>query len=97
MLKPELFKLKPEDIILMSDLSARRRQLRHMQTIEKNRLQMIPKEIDIKPHKLIKSCDEYTIKNNIIQSLPRVLKMVAFTLISICLSLAILTIKKYHL
>ncbi|MFQ3210467.1 MAG: hypothetical protein ACI9HU_001971, partial [Colwellia sp.] len=39
----------------------------------------------------------YTIKNNIIQSLPRVLKMVAFTLISICLSLAILTIKKYHL
>jgi len=35
MVKPELSKLKPEDIRLMSDLLSRRRQLMDMQTMEK--------------------------------------------------------------
>ena len=100
MVKPELSKLKPEDIRLMSDLLSRRRQLMDMQTMEKNRLQIMPKEItsSIKPvltmmknqlekidkklHKLIESCDEYKIKNDIIQSVPGVGKVVAFNLIS---------------
>ncbi|AAZ26237.1 IS110-like element ISCps7 family transposase [Colwellia psychrerythraea] len=99
-IKPTLSQLKPEQIRLMSDLLSRRRQLMDMQTMEKNRLQIMPKEItsSIKPvltvlknqlekidnkiHKLIESCDEYKIKNDIIQSAPGVGKVVAFNLIS---------------
>jgi transposase len=99
-IKPKLSQLKPEQIRLMSDLLSRRRQLMDMQTMEKNRLQIMPKEItsSIKPvltvlknqlekidnklHKLIESCDEYKIKNDIIQSVPGVGKVVAFNLIS---------------
>ena len=99
-IKPELSQLKPEDIRLMSDLLSRRRQLMEMQTMEKNRLQIMPKEItsSIKPlltvmknqldkidnklQKLIDSRDEYKIKNDIIQSVPGVGKVVAFNLIS---------------
>jgi transposase len=99
-IKPELSQLKPEDIRLMSDLLSRRRQLMDMQTMEKNRLQIMPKEItsSIKPvltvmknqldkidnklQKLIDSRDEYKIKNDIIQSVPGVGKVVAFNLIS---------------
>ena len=84
----------------MSDLLSRRRQLMDIQTMEKNRLQIMPKEItsSIKPmltvlknqlekvdnklHKLIEICDEYKIKNDIIQSVPGVGKVVAFNLIS---------------
>jgi transposase len=99
-IKPKLSQLKPEQIRLMSDLLSRRRQLMDMQTMEKNRLQIMPKEItsSIKPmltvlknqlekvdgklYKLIESCDEYKIKNDIIQSVPGVGKVVAFNLIS---------------
>jgi transposase len=99
-MKPELSQLKPEDIRLMSDLLSRRRQLMEMQTMEKNRLQIMPKEItsfikpvltvmknqldkiDNKLQKLIDSRDEYKIKNDIIQSVPGVGKVVAFNLIS---------------
>jgi transposase len=99
-MKPDLSQLKPEDIRLMSDLLSRRRQLLEMQTMEKNRLQIMPKEItsSIKPvltvmknqldkidnklQKLIDSRDEYKIKNDIIQSIPGVGKVVAFNLIS---------------
>ena len=99
-MKPNLSQLKPEDIRLMSDLLSRRRQLMEMQTMEKNRLQIMPKEItsSIKPvltvmknqldkidnklQKLINSRDEYKIKNDIIQSVPGVGKVVAFNLIS---------------
>lgn len=42
---PPLSTLKPENIQLMSDLLSRRRQLMTMQTMEKNRLQIMPKEI----------------------------------------------------
>lgn len=100
MVKPALSKLKAEDIRLMSDLLSRRRQLMGMQTMEKNRLQIMPKEIissinpvltvlknqlekiDNKLHKLIESCDDYKIKNDIVQSVPGVGNVVAFNLIS---------------
>jgi transposase len=50
-IKPVLSTLKPENMQLMSDLLSRRRQLMTMQTMEKNRLQIMPKEISsfIKP------------------------------------------------
>jgi len=48
---PPLSTLKPENMQLMSNLLSRRRQLMTMQTMEKNRLQIMPKEITgiIKP------------------------------------------------
>jgi len=50
-IKPPLSTLKPKNLLLMSDLLSRRRQLITMQTMEKNRLQIMPKEItsSIKP------------------------------------------------
>lgn len=50
-IKPSLPQLKPEKMQLMSDLVARRNQLLVMQTMEKNRLQILPKELatTIKP------------------------------------------------
>ena len=50
-IKPKFSQLKPEQIRLMSDLLSRRRQLMGLQTMEKNRLQIMPKEItsSIKP------------------------------------------------
>lgn len=50
-IKPKLSTLKPENVRLMSDLLSRRRQLITIQTMEKNRLQIMPKEISssIKP------------------------------------------------
>jgi transposase len=44
-IKPTLSTLKPEQMRLMSDLLSRRRQLMEMQTMEKNRLQIMPKTI----------------------------------------------------
>ena len=79
---------------------SRRCQLMEMRTMEKNRLQIMPKEItssinplltvinnqlskiDKKLHKLIESCDDYKIKNDIIQSVPGVGNVVAFSLLS---------------
>ena len=43
--QPELTKLKSENIRLMSDLVTRRTQLLTMQTMERNRLQILPKNI----------------------------------------------------
>jgi len=50
-IKPKLSQLKPETMQAMSDLVARRNQLLVMQTMEKNRLQILPKELamTIKP------------------------------------------------
>lgn len=50
-IKPPLSKLKPETMQSMSDLVTRRNQLLVMQTMEKNRLQIMPKELamTIKP------------------------------------------------
>jgi transposase len=49
--KPTLSHLKPENIRLMSDLVTRRNQLMTMQTMEKNRIQILPKHLamTIKP------------------------------------------------
>ncbi|MDD2343463.1 MAG: IS110 family transposase [Tolumonas sp.] len=46
-IKPKLAELKPENMRLMSELVARRRQLLTMQTMEKNRLQSLPKHIAV--------------------------------------------------
>jgi len=50
-IKPALSQLKPDAMQAMSDLVARRSQLLSMQTMEKNRLQILPKELvmTIKP------------------------------------------------
>lgn len=50
-IKPKLSTLKPEIMQSMSDLVARRNQLLAMQTMEKNRIQILPKELamTIKP------------------------------------------------
>ncbi len=50
-IKPQLSQLKPEAMQAMSDLVARRNQLLVMQTMEKNRLQSLPKSLSmtIKP------------------------------------------------
>lgn len=50
-IKPNLSTLKPDVMRAMSDLVARRNQLLAMQTMEKNRLQILPKELEmtIKP------------------------------------------------
>ncbi len=50
-IRPDLTQLKPENMRLMSDLVARRHQLLTMQTMEKNRLQSLPKHLTgtIKP------------------------------------------------
>lgn len=42
-IKPPLPSLKPEKMRLMSDLLSRKRQLMNMQTMEKNRSQIMPK------------------------------------------------------
>lgn len=99
-IKPDLSSLKPETLRKMSDLLSRRCQLMEMRTMEKNRLQILPKslestikpmltvinnqltKIDNKMVKLIEECDEYQIKNDIIQSVPGVGNVVAFSLLS---------------
>jgi transposase len=99
-IKPKLSTLKAATLRFMSDLMSRRCQLMEIRTMEKKRLQIIPKEItssinplltvinyqlvkiDKKLHKLIESCDEYKIKNDIIQSVSRVGNVVAISLLS---------------
>lgn len=111
-LKPRLSTLKARDMRLMSDLLTRRRQLIGMQTMEKNRLGIMPKEIQglIKPVltaiknqikkveerliKLIESCEDYHEKNAIIQSMPGIGNVMAFTLLSEMPELGYLTNKQ---
>jgi len=99
-IKPALSQLKPCFIRDMSDLLSRRRQLITMQTMEKNRLQIMPKKlkglinpiltaiknqlekVDEKLEKLIEKSPEYQTKNDIIQSVPGIGKVVAFTLLA---------------
>ena len=99
-IKPKLSQLKSEEIRLMSDLLSRRRQLTTMQTMEKNRLKIMPKElagiikpiltaiknqiekVDKKLLKLIEEHPEYQSKNEIIQSMPGIGNIVAFSLLS---------------
>jgi len=99
-MKPALSQLRPELMQRMSDLLSRRRQLLRMQTMEKNRMKIMPKsmvssikpvltalknqliKIDVKLEKLIDGCDDYKAKNDIIQSMPGVGKVVAYSLLS---------------
>ena len=50
-IQPKLTQIKPQNIRLMSDLVIRRNQLLNMQTMEKNRIQILPKSLHstIKP------------------------------------------------
>ena len=84
----------------MSDLLSRRRQLTNLQTMEKNRLQIMPKTLTrfIKPIltslknqiekvdtmllNLIEECPEYQAKNAILQSMPGIGNVVAFSLLA---------------
>lgn len=98
--QPELTKLKSENIRLMSDLVIRRNQLLSMQTMERNRLQILPKNIastitpiltalknqiekvEAKIAKLIDTTPEYQAKNELLQSMPGVGKILAASIIS---------------
>ena len=98
--QPELTKLKSENIRLMSDLVIRRNQLLSMQTMERNRLQILPKNIastitpiltalknqiekvEAKIAKLIDTTPEYQDKNELLQSMPGVGKILAASIIS---------------
>ena len=84
----------------MSDLLSRRRQLTSMQTMEKNRLKIMPdklassinpvltvfknqiEKVDKKLVKLIEECPEYQAKNDILQSMPGIGHIVAFSLLA---------------
>jgi len=111
-IKPAISSLKPEKIRLMSDLLSRRCQLMTMQTMEKNRMKIMPKSIQgmIKPiltaiknqldkvdKKLsdtLETCEEYKVRNDILQSMNGVGKVVAFTLIAEMPELGSLTNKQ---
>ncbi|MGD8115378.1 IS110 family transposase [Vibrio sp. TRT 29B02] len=98
--QPELTKLKAENIRLMSNLVTRRNQLLSIQTMERNRLQILPKNIastitpiltalknqiekvETKITKLIDTSLEYQNKNEILQSMPGVGKILAASIIS---------------
>ena len=69
--KPALSQLKAEVLQRMSDLLSRRRQLMTMQTMEKNRLQIMPKEISgfIKPILT-------AIKNQLLKTDQKLLKLI---------------------
>ncbi|MCG9578801.1 IS110 family transposase [Vibrio tubiashii] len=98
--QPDLTELKAENIRLMSDLVSRRNQLLSIQTMERNRLQILPKSIastitpiltalknqiekvEAKITKLIDISPEYQTKNEILQSMPGVGKILAASIIS---------------
>ena len=99
-IKPEITAVKPENDRLISDLLVRRRQLMEMQTMEKNRLSIMPKElrtsinitlrmfkaqiekIDDALDDMIAITDEWREKNELLQSVPGVGKVMAYTLLS---------------
>lgn len=111
-IRPPLSKLKPETLTKISDLLARRKQLLNMQTMEKNRLGIMPKtlassikamltvlkrqieKMDASLEKLIEQCPQQRTKNEIIQSMPGVGKVVALSLISNMPELGYLTNKE---
>lgn len=53
-LKPRLTELKPEKLLNISDLLARRRQLLDMSTMEKNRLKRLPKTLHTSLNRVLK-------------------------------------------
>jgi transposase len=99
-IEPPLSTIQPENIRLISDLLARRRQLMEMSTMEKNRLHILPKTlhkslrtilkalqqqlaaIDDQLDTLIEQTVEWKHKNDILQSVPGIGKVMAYTLLS---------------
>lgn len=99
-IKPEQTAVAPENDRKISDLLVRRRQLMEMQTMEKNRLSIMPKELRTSINTLLKTikaqidkidaalddmiaqADDWKEKNEILQSVPGVGKVMAYTLLS---------------
>ncbi|TKB00525.1 IS110 family transposase [Alteromonas portus] len=99
-IKPGQTSIAPENERKISDLLARRRQLMEMQTMEKNRLSIMPKELRVSINAMLKTIkaqiekidealdgmiaqtDEWREKNEILQSVPGVGKVMAYTLLS---------------
>ncbi|WP_226669313.1 IS110 family transposase [Microbulbifer aggregans] len=99
-IKPAQTAVAPENDRKISDLLVRRRQLMEMQTMEKNRLSIMPKElrtsinailkaikaqidkIDTALDGMIAQADDWKEKNEILQSVPGVGKVMAYTLLS---------------
>ncbi|MCQ3830884.1 IS110 family transposase [Microbulbifer elongatus] len=99
-IKPTQTAVAPENDRKISDLLVRRRQLMEMQTMEKNRLSIMPKElrtsintmlktikaqidkIDTTLDGMIAQADDWKEKNKILQSVPGVGKVMAYTLLS---------------
>lgn len=99
-IRPEISVIQPENVRLISDLLTRRRQLMEMSTMEKNRLQILPKalhksirvmlktlqqqleKIEAQLDTLINATDEWKAKNDILQSVPGIGKVMAYTLLS---------------
>jgi transposase len=97
---PEPTRIQPENIRQISDLLTRRRQLMEMSTMEKNRIQILPKAlhksikvvlktirqqldaIDVQLDTLIETTDDWKEKNDILQSVPGIGKVMAYTLLS---------------
>jgi len=98
--QPKLTEVNAESVRKISDLLTRRRQLLRMQTMEKNRLGIMPqvlhasintilksfkaaiKKLDELLDRLIVTNEEWATKSSILQSVPGVGKMVAYTLLS---------------
>lgn len=70
-IKPSITIIKPENIRLMSDLVIRRNQLLSMQTMEKNRIQILPKSL----HSTIKPMLT-TMKNQIAKIEEKLIKLI---------------------
>lgn len=70
-IKPSITIIKPENIRLMSDLVIRRNQLLSMQTMEKNRIQVLPKNL----HSTIKPMLT-TMKNQITKIESKLVKLI---------------------
>mgnify|MGYP000116361187 CR=1 FL=1 len=99
-IKPDKTIIKPKNIRTISDLLARRKQLLTMQTMEKNRLGIMPQELHASIKSIIKAFKsaidkvdklldtliienkEWAIKNDILQSVPGIGKVVSYTLLS---------------
>jgi transposase len=99
-IKPEKTAVAPENSRKISDLLVRRRQLMEMQTMEKNRLTIMPKELHTSINAMLKTikaqigkidealddmiaqADGWKEKNDILQSVPGVGKVMAYTLLS---------------
>lgn len=98
-IKPRLSEIKPENLELISDLLSRRRQLKEMATMEKNRLSSMPKALhkdinqllktiekqiarmDQQLDELVKSTQSWQQLSELLQSVPGVGKVLAYTLL----------------